>query len=692
MTQKRQSVALLPRWVVSAAEALYSGRFPKIMGLVVSAAGTIIIAWLPLLVFYHSLFIQDEDRINRAWTLISSASKGENNGNLGLIDALQALHQHKTNLSAIRLQRAYLANIQLPEAKLGGVSFAEATLDHAKLQRADLTHADLTGAIINFANLEGAELAGADIHRASLRGAKLSGSNLQGAKLVEADLSGADLRNADLRGADLTDAVLFRANLRGNATRLDLADLTGSDLSVADLREAHLDGARLKDTILHGADLTMASFHGTIFQHTDVRRALLLGVDLRDLSTNSATKYLRLQDKADFENSCVDERTQLPDVVPGVFDGNSVWCGPPSVPETIINPDAIVGSLLVNLSSLALTSPPTRCGTIYYLIPTRIDEFQTESQKMIEVVFSKMGCKVVSIDAEEDASLQVTQFVAAARKHPEAIIVNPVDFAKIAPAIDQFRDTLTLVYDRAVRDVRVAFSVTANGYQTGTLAAKEAVQLLETKYESKHVTILEIVGDPADSHSTEFQKGFESVIEDAKSGGADIELISRPAMKWDPTNALKIFKEFEQRHIDIIVAHAAHLLRPIVAFLKSKDERDGTDNLKRIWIMSTNGAPVGLRNIKQGIERFEFEQPMYAEVYSLAKFFYETKHGSTIKNGKCELPPLGAVGHLDNAKGGLVLTFEGRVIEKQDVDDKTLWGNIARPELPIDKVSCPPPK
>jgi hypothetical protein len=161
-------------------------------------------------------------------------------------------------------------------------------------------------------------------------------------------------------------------------------------------------------------------------------------------------------------------------------------------------------------------------------------------------------------------------------------------------------------------------------------------------------------------------------------------------MKWDPTNALKIFREFDGRHTDIIVAHAAHLLRPIVAFLKSKDVAflNGTDNLKRIWIMSTNGAPVGLRNVQDDIQRFEFEQPMYAQVYSLAKFFYETKHHSTFKNGNCEL--LGATGHLDTAKGGLMLTFDGRAIEKQVVDgEKNLWGNIGRPEVPLDKVSCP---
>jgi uncharacterized protein YjbI with pentapeptide repeats len=298
----------------------------KISGIVVSVIG-VVVAWLPLLDFYQSQYVHDEDRINRAWTLIASA-KAEHSGNLGLINALEALHQRRIDLSAVKLPGAYLSHVQLPAGSLAASNFSEATLDHANLQDADLSHADLTGANLNFANLEGATLAGAILRRASLRGARLNGADLKGAKLMESDFSGSELRRADLRGADLTDAVLFRAELNGNETRLDLADLTRADLSVTNLRDAHLEGARLDHTILHGADLTRVSFLGTIFKNADLRRALLAGVNFRDAFSKFEPNF----DGSNFDGSCIDETTtQLP-LNAKSFYGNAAWCGPPRTP------------------------------------------------------------------------------------------------------------------------------------------------------------------------------------------------------------------------------------------------------------------------------------------------------------------------------------------------------------------------
>ena len=48
-------------------------------------------------------------------------------------------------------------------------------------------------------------------------------------------------------------------------------------------------------------------------------------------------------------------------------------------------------------------------GTIYYMIPTLLDEFQTETQKTIEGVFGDMGYEVVSLDAQNRPDLQLNQ-------------------------------------------------------------------------------------------------------------------------------------------------------------------------------------------------------------------------------------------------------------------------------------------
>ena len=42
-------------------------------------------------------------------------------------------------------------------------------------------------------------------------------------------------------------------------------------------------------------------------------------------------------------------------------------------------------------------------GTVYYFIPTLLDEFQTESQKAIEALIGGLGYKVFSLNAQNEA-------------------------------------------------------------------------------------------------------------------------------------------------------------------------------------------------------------------------------------------------------------------------------------------------
>ncbi len=72
-------------------------------------------------------------------------------------------------------------------------------------------------------------------------------------------------------------------------------------------------------------------------------------------------------------------------------------------------------------------------GTIYYMIPTLLDEFQTETQKAVEEVFGEMGYKVVSLDAQNRPTCQLNQLEDVINLKPDAIIMNAVDFDAIVP-------------------------------------------------------------------------------------------------------------------------------------------------------------------------------------------------------------------------------------------------------------------
>src|SRR5262249_36050032 len=77
--------------------------------------------------------------------------------------------------------------------------------------------------------------------------------------------------------------------------------------------------------------------------------------------------------------------------------------------------------------------------------------------------------------------------------------------------------------------------------ETGKRAAQSAVDLL-TRGMQGDVSgkILQILGDPADSWSSEVQVGFERGI---RKRLPSIDILSVPAMSWDPDNARLIVSE-----------------------------------------------------------------------------------------------------------------------------------------------------
>ncbi|HZA00698.1 MAG TPA: substrate-binding domain-containing protein, partial [Hyphomicrobiaceae bacterium] len=123
-------------------------------------------------------------------------------------------------------------------------------------------------------------------------------------------------------------------------------------------------------------------------------------------------------------------------------------------------------------------------GTIYYMIPTLLDEFQTESQKAIEGVFGDMGYKVVSLDAQNRADLQLNQLEDVIALKPDAIIMNAVDFDAIVPGIEEARAAgiPVLNYDRQIRSTEFALTSVAGTVEIGRIAAGEAIRLLTERH------------------------------------------------------------------------------------------------------------------------------------------------------------------------------------------------------------------
>ncbi len=341
-----------------------------------------------------------------------------------------------------------------------------------------------------------------------------------------------------------------------------------------------------------------------------------------------------------------------------------------------------VGMLLSAAAALTAARPAfaQSKGKIVYMIPTLLDEFQTESQKAVESVFTSLGYEVTSIDAQNDASRQLSQLEDMINTKPDAVIMNAVAFDSIVPGIEKARAAgiKVLNFDRLITTTEFDLTSVAGTVEIGEIAANEAIRLLTERHGSAKGKVLQILGDPGDAYTLDIQKGFEAVMAEK---APEVEIISKAALLWEPTNAGRAFEDqlLVTQDIDLVFAHAAHLTVPIVSIMEAKGMKPGD-----MMLMASNGAPVGLDNIRAGWQQVEVEQPTYAQVYGLAMFIDKIMAGEKLEPGTYDV--IGLKATLTDEDWGPNLKIPGAAITKENVDDPRFWGNLKFPSVPVDVV------
>jgi ribose transport system substrate-binding protein len=342
-----------------------------------------------------------------------------------------------------------------------------------------------------------------------------------------------------------------------------------------------------------------------------------------------------------------------------------------------------VGTLLAGAMALGLVAGPAHAqqqGKIAYMIPTLLDEFQTGSRDAFENVLGAMGYEVTSLDAQNRADLQLNQIEDLINTKPDAIIMNAVDFDAIVPGIEKARAAgiKVLNFDRLIRSTQFELTSVAGTIEIGQIAAGEAIRLLSEKHGSAKGKVLQILGDPGDSYTLDIQKGFEAVMAEK---APDVEIVTKAALLWEATNAGEIFEDqlLVNPDIDLVFAHAAHLTVPIVATMEAKGMQPG-----QMMLMASNGAPVGLDNIRKGWQQAEIEQPTFAQVYGIAMFLPMILKGEKPQPGTYKVLGLDAV--LTEEAWGPNLKIPGAAITKANVDNPSFWGNMKVPTDPVEPV------
>ena len=292
-------------------------------------------------------------------------------------------------------------------------------------------------------------------------------------------------------------------------------------------------------------------------------------------------------------------------------------------------------------------------GKIYYMVPTLLDEFQTESVSAITKFMGDVGYEVVTLNADNKTDLQQSQMNDTILQKPAAIVLAAVDFNALAPSIEKARAAgiPVMIFDRQITSTPSDLTSVAGTIEIGQVAAGEIQRLLKEKNGAVKGKVLQVLGDPSDPYSLDIQKGFEDKMKEFP----DVQIISLPAMQWEASNAGTIVSDqmVANPDIDLIFLHAAHLSVAAVAAL----ERKG-------WL------------------NVEVEQPLYAQAAALAMFADKVVNKQEIKPGNYSVLGLDSVMTIE--KWGPNIKIPGAAITKENVDEARFWGNL---KAPADKIT-----
>lgn len=311
-------------------------------------------------------------------------------------------------------------------------------------------------------------------------------------------------------------------------------------------------------------------------------------------------------------------------------------------------------------------------GKVYYLVPTLLDEFQTGSVSALEMFLKQVGYEMQTLNADNKTDVQQSQMNDVIALKPTAIILAAVDFNALVPSIEAARAAgiPVIQFDRQITSTMSDFTSVAGTVEIGQVAAAEVQRLLTEKNGAVEGKVLQVLGDPADPYTLDIQKGFEGVMKDFP----DVTIISLPAMQWEASNAGTIVSDqlLANPDIDLIFNHAAHLSVAAVAALETAGKQPGD-----VYVMSSNGAPVGLDLIRNGWLQVEVEQPLYAQAAAVAMFLDKVVNKEEITPGEYDV--IGLKGVLTIESWGPNIRLPGAAITKENVDNPAFWGNLKPP-------------
>jgi len=298
------------------------------------------------------------------------------------------------------------------------------------------------------------------------------------------------------------------------------------------------------------------------------------------------------------------------------------------------------------------------------------DEFQAGTKLLMEQYGQSLGYEVRALNANNQATTQVSQLDVAITQHPKAIIVAAVDSSTIITGVEKARAAgiKVVVFDRFITDTPSDFTSATGTTKIGEITAADVGRLLTAKNGGPHGTVLEIMGDLGDQYTVTVSQGFNATM---AAQFPDVQITTKNAPGYDTQTAVSILETqlAAGKKPDLVFLHIDPWAPAVIAALQAHNISKGD-----IIMVSGAGTPTGLQAIRDGWLTETVEQALPQQIWGVWQFMPDVLAGKAIQAGPVDVK--GLPSEVKVEKWGPTLYLPGDVINSTNVDNPNLWGNM----------------
>jgi ribose transport system substrate-binding protein len=273
------------------------------------------------------------------------------------------------------------------------------------------------------------------------------------------------------------------------------------------------------------------------------------------------------------------------------------------------------------------------------------------------------------VTAQSDPGKQISDIQTLVNSGVRGLIVVPRDSDAIAPALNYAasKNVAVVAVDVGINSGKAAMTVRADNVGMARSACEAVGVALGSRGK-----VLELQGDLLNSSGRERTEGFEICM---KQKYPNIQVIARPT-RWESARAADATQTMLTAHPDIGAIYLQSgdiMLGGVLSILRQQGRKERVGERNRIFLISINGSPYELEKIRSGELDAAISQPLnlYAELG--VEYLQRAVKGDTFMPG----PTSHGSTIVRNSTGNLEDLLSATVVTKKNVDDPTLWGNVA---------------